>query len=216
MLKQGYKTAYMSQIIPLNTHSYMHKYCDFVYVGSHLEILQKAYIWFMWKYKIWVRPSPIHIQGRQSPGRRLLAPNGTRESPIGTPPGLELLSSCYRFAQVFLLNHLPHPPTQQTKASPYTFISGHAERGPISSEKQKPEGHLVLPWSHLRRYLPNVFAICSRVPDPPAVPNCPLPIRNGSSQGIFFRIYLLLFPWEFHYAWVTGLWCCFCLTFCIR
>lgn len=140
----------------------------------------------MWKYKIWVRPSLIHIQGRQSPGWQLLAPNGTHGSPIGTPPGLELLSSCYRFAQVFLLNHLPHPPTQQTKALPYTFISRHAEHGPVSSEKQKPEGHLVLPWSHLRRYLPNVFAICSRVPDPPAVPNCPLPIRNGSSQGIFF------------------------------
>lgn len=158
----------MSQIIPLNTHSYIHKYHDFVYVGSHLEILWKAYIWFMWKYKIWVRPSPIHIQRRQSPGPdSLLAPNGTCESPIGTPPGLELLYYCYRFAQVCLFRHLPHPPTQQTKASPYTFISGHAEHGPISSEKQKPEGHLVLPWSHLRRYLPNVFAICSRVPASP-------------------------------------------------
>ena len=90
----------------------------------------------MWKYKIWVRPSPIHIQGRQSPGWQLLAPNGTHGSPTGTPPGLELLSSCYRFAQVFLLNHLPHPPTQQTKALPYTFISRHAERAPFPQKNK--------------------------------------------------------------------------------
>ena len=207
----------MSQIIPLNTHSYIHKYHDFVYVGSHLEILWKAYIWFMWKYKIWVRPSPIHIQGRQSPGPNgLLAPNGTLESPIGTPPGLELLSYCYRFAQVCLFHHLP--PTHPTYKSfaLYIYIRPCWTRPHLLGETKAggPFGAALISLAQISSKCICYLLPCPCIPLLFPIVHCLL--GTVPAKVFFFRIYLLLFPWELHYAWVTGLCCCFCLTFCIR
>ena len=129
-------------------------------------------------------------QRRQRPNQQLPAQNGTRESPMETPLFLELLSYCL-YAQLFLFRQ----PNKHTNALPYTFVS--VCMGPTSSQKQKPEGFrncLDLSLTDLFQVYLLFAPMCPRTP---AVPNCPLPIRSGSSQGIFSLFICSFFPGNF-------------------